>query len=111
MKALTYTSYKENYELYTKIYGSIAVNSFQIKLVQKDIILLSKVSIIVYKTDNRASVENHKCIHFNLEAGTHSIDNFDTKIKAVIFQKRKDWEPPQIKYITLVIPENYAFMA
>ena len=35
MKVLTYTSYKEHCELYTKIHGSIAVNSCQIELAQK----------------------------------------------------------------------------
>ena len=41
MKVLTYTSYKEHCDLYTKIHGSIAVNSCQVGLAQKDIILLS----------------------------------------------------------------------
>ena len=50
MKALTYTLYKEHCDLYTEIHGSIAVNSCQIKLAQKDIILISSVSIIVYKS-------------------------------------------------------------
>ena len=49
MKVLTYTSYKEHYDLYTEIHGSAAVNSCQIELAQKDIILLSNPSIITYK--------------------------------------------------------------
>ena len=49
MKILTYTSYKEHYNLYTEVHDSIAVNSYQIRLAQKDIILLSKSSIITYK--------------------------------------------------------------
>ena len=49
MKVLTYTSCKEHCDLYTKTHGSIAVNSCQIGLTQKDIILLSEVSIVIYK--------------------------------------------------------------
>ena len=109
MKVLTYT-YKKHCELYTEIHGSIAVNICQIKLAQKGIILLSNVSIIVYKTGKRASVENNKFMHFKLSAGTHSIDDFNAKIKMAILQKRQDWEPPQIKDLKLVIPEQYTFM-
>ena len=111
MKVLTYTSYKEHCDLYTEIHGSIAVNSCQIELAQKDIILLSNVSIIVYKAGKRTSVKNNKFMHFNLSAGTYSIDDFNGKVKVVILQKRQDWEPPQIKDLKLVIPEHYTFMA
>ena len=58
MKALAYTLYKEHCDLYTKIHGSIAVNSCQTELAQKDIILQSKVSIIVYKAGKSTGVEN-----------------------------------------------------
>ena len=111
MKVLTYTSYKEHCDLYTEIHGSITVNSCQIELAQKDIILLSNVSIIVYKAGERTSVENNKLIHFNLSAGTYSIDDFNAKIKVAILQQRQDWEPPQIKDLRLVIPKDYTFMA
>ena len=111
MKVLTYTLYKEHCQLYTEIHGSIAVNSCQIELAQKDIILLSNASIIVYRTGKRTSVENNKFIHFNLSAGTYSIDDFNAKIKVAIFQQRQDWEPPQIKDLRLVIPEDYTFIA
>ena len=111
MKVLTYTSYKEHCDLYTEIHGSIAVNSCQIELAQKDIILLSKVSISVYKAGKRTSVENKKIIHFNLSSGTYSIDDFNAKIKVAILQQRQDWEPPQIKDLRLVIPKDYTFMA
>ena len=97
MKVLTYTSYKEHCDLYTEIHGSITVNSCQIELAQKDIILLSNVSIIVYKAGKRTGVENNKFLHFNLSAGTYSIDDFNAKIRAAILQQRQDWEPPQIK--------------
>ena len=97
MKVLTYTSYKEHCDLYTEIHGSIAVNSCQVGLAQKYIILLSKVSIIVYKAGKRTGVENTKFISFNLSAGTYSIDDFNAKIKVAILQQRQDWEPSQIK--------------
>ena len=58
MKVLTYTSYKEHYDLYTEIYGLIAVNSCQIRLAQKDIIFLSSAPIITYKAGKPTDVEN-----------------------------------------------------
>ena len=91
MKVLTYTLYKEHCDLYAKIYGSIAVNSFQIELPQKDIILLSEVSIVIYKAGKRTDVENDKFIHFNLSVGTYSIDDFNAKIRAAVLQQRQDW--------------------
>ena len=87
MKVLTYMLFKEHCELYTEIHGSIAINSCQIELAEKDIILLSKVSIIVYKACKCTGVENNKFIHFNLSAGTYSIDDFNTKIKLAISQQ------------------------
>ena len=109
MKVLTYTWYKEHCDLYTQIHGSIAVNSFQIRLAQKDIIL--KISIIVYKAGKITDVENTKFISFNLSVGTYSIDDINAKIKDKIAQQRQDWEPPQIKELRLVIPKDYTFMA
>ena len=109
MKALTYTSYKDHYDLYTEIHGSIAINSCQVGLAQKYIILLSKVSIVIYKAGERTGVEN--ALHFNLSAGTHSIDHFNTRVKISILQQRQDWESPQIKDLRLGIPEDYTFMA
>ena len=96
--------------LCTEIHGSIAVNSCQIELTQKDIILLSEVSIVIYKAGKRTGVENDKFIHFNHSAGTHSIDDFNAKIKVAILHQRQDWEPPQIKDLRLVIPEDYTFI-
>ena len=90
MIVLTYTSYKEHCDIYTKIRGSIAVNSWQIELAQKDIILLSEVSIVIYKAGKRTDVENDKFIHFNLSVGTYSIDDFNAIIKVAILQKRQD---------------------
>ena len=111
MKALTYTSYKEDYDLYTEINGSIAINSCQVGLAQKYIILLSKVSIVIYKAGERTGVENTKFMHFNLSAGTYSIDDFNTRVKISILQQIQDWELPQIKDLRLGIPEDYTFMA
>ena len=79
---------------------------------QKDIILLSDASIVIYKAVKRTGVENTKFIHFDiLSASTYSIDNFNAKIKVAILQQRQDCEPPQIKDLKLVIPEDYTFMA
>ena len=102
---MTYTLYKEHCDLYTEIHGSIAVNSCQIELAQKDIILLSKVSIILYKAGKRTGVENNKLIHFNLSVCIYSIDDFNAKIKMAILQ------PPQIKDLKLIVPKHYTFMA
>ena len=106
MRVLTFQSTK-NIESYTEIHGSIAINSCQIKLAQKYIILLSKVSIVIYK----AGVENTKFIHFNLWAGTYLIDDFNVKVEIAILQLRQGWEPPQIKDLRLVTAEDYRFMA
>ena len=111
MKVLTYTSYKEHCGLYTKIHGSIAVNGCQVLLAQKDIILLSKASLIVYKAGKRTGVTNTDHISFTLSEGTYSIDDFNAKIKIAILQQRHGWHPPQIKDLKLVITTDYLFMA
>ena len=108
---MTYTLYKEHCDLYTEIHGSVAVNSCQIELAQKDIILLSNFSIIVYNTGKLTGVENTKFISFNLSVVTYSIDNFNAKIKVAILQQRQNWKSPQIKDLRLVIPADYIFMA
>ena len=111
MKVLTYTPYKEHYDLYTKILGSIAVNSCQIRLAEKDTILLSKPPIIIYKAGITTNVENRNSIHSSIPAGTYSIDDFNTKIKEFVLQQMQDWEPPQIKELKLVISKDYTFLA
>ena len=58
MKVLAYTFYKEHCDLYTEIHGLIAVNSCQIGLAQKDIILLSSISVRFCKAGARTTVEN-----------------------------------------------------
>ena len=42
---------------------------------------------------------------------TYSIDDFNAKFKVAILQERQDWEPPQIKELRLVMPEQHKFMA
>ena len=86
MKVLTYTSYKEHYDLYTEIHSSIAVNSCRIRYGQKDIILLSKPLIITYKAGITTGVENRNLIHSSISAGTYSIDDFNTKVKEFVLQ-------------------------
>ena len=92
MKVLTYTSCNEHCDLYSKIHGSIAVNSCQIELAQKDIILLSNPPIITYKAGTPNGVEN--LVRSSTPAGTFSIDDFNTKIKEFVLLPGKDWEPP-----------------
>ena len=111
MKVLTYTTYNEHSDLYTKIHGSIALHDCQVGLAQKDIILLSKASLIVYKAGKQTGVINTEFIKFTMSEGTYSIDYFNAKIKIVILQQRQVWEPPQIKNLKLDIPKDYLFMA
>ena len=108
---MTYTSYKKHCDLYTKIRGSVAVDSCQAELAQKDIILVLSVSIIAHKAGKCIGVENTKFISFSVSAGTYSIDGFNAKITVAILQQRQDWETPQIKELRLVMPERYTFMA
>ena len=110
MRVLTYASYKEHYDPYTEIHGSIAVNSCQIELAQKDIILLSNISIIFYKAGACTGAEGNRFVKFSLSVGTYSIDDFNAKVKAAVLKERQDWVPPQIKDLKLVILEHYIFM-
>ena len=111
MKVLTHTSFKEQCDLYTEIHGSIAIHSCQVGLAQKDIILLSKASLIVYKAGKQAGVTNTEFIKFTLSEGTYSIDDFNAKVNISILQQKQGWESPQIKDLSLVIPKDYLFMA
>ena len=65
---------------------------------------------MIYKAGKHTGVESNKFIHFNLSADTYLIDGFNAEIKAAILQQRQGWEPPQIKDLRLVIPEDYTFM-
>ena len=111
MKVLTYTSFNEHYDLYSKIHGSIAIHSYQVCLAQKDIILLSKASLIVYKAGKQTGVMKTEFIKLTLSEGTYSIDDFNEKMKISILQQRQCWESPQIKDSNLIIPKDYLFMA
>ena len=102
MKVLTYTSYNEHCDLYTKIHGSIAVNSCQIGLFKKDKILLDDSKLFKYSCSKASSSGV-----FN----TYSIDDFNKKIKAAVLQQKQNWNAPHIKNVLLVVPENYAFTA
>ena len=48
INVLTYMSYRELFELYNEINNSIAVDTYQIKLVKKDIISLSGAVVKIY---------------------------------------------------------------
>ena len=111
MKILTDISFKEHCDLYTEIHSSIAIHSCQVGLTQKDIFLLSKPSLLVYKAGKMTGVTNPEFIKFTLSEGTYSIDDFNAKIKISILQQRQGWESPQIKDLNLVIPKDYLFIA
>ena len=111
MKVLTHTSKKEHYDLYTEIHGSIAFNSFQIRLAQETSFHYQSPPIITYKAGTTTGVENRNLIHFSITAGTYWIDDFNTKIKEFVLQQRQGWEPPQNKDLKLVIPKDYTFLA
>ena len=111
MKVLTHTVYNEHNDLYSKIHGSIAIHSCHVGIAQKDTILLSKASLIVYMAGKQTGVANTEFIKFTLSEGTYSIDDFNAKIKISVLQQRQGWEPPQIKDLNLVILKDYLFMA
>ena len=58
MKIVTYTSYKEHLELYTKMHYPTTVNSFHNWLARKDIILLLDAGGMLYKAVSRSSVKD-----------------------------------------------------
>ena len=59
-------------------------------LPQKDIILVSSVSLIFFKAGTRTGVENNRFIKFSIPAGTYSIDDFNEEIKVAVLQERHD---------------------
>ena len=111
MKVLTYTSYNEHNDLYTKIHGSIDIHGCQVGIAQKDISLLSKASLIVYKAGKQTGVTNTKFMKFTLSGGTYSFNDFNAKIKVAILQQIQGWEAPQIKDLKLAMLKDYLFMA
>ena len=88
MKILTHALYKEHCELYIEIHGSNAVTNCHIEYKQKDIVLLSNVSVILYKAGSRTGVENNRFIKFNLASGTYSIDDFNEKNQGCSLPKK-----------------------
>ena len=66
---------------------------------------------MIYKAGKHTLVENDKFVNLNIPADSYSIDHFNVKFTVLISRRRKDWEPPQIKDLKLVIPEDYPFMA
>ena len=98
MKVLTYTSYKEHYGLYTVINGSIAVNGCEIGLAQKDITMLSMISVKFYKVGKRTGIEKTDTfINFRLSADTYSIDDFNTKSRKRCHSKDRNGNHLKLK--------------
>ena len=82
MKVLTYISYKEHCELYTEIYGSIAINNCKIGLFKKDKILLEDNKLFKYsysKASSSGVFNLDDYIQFTLSSGTYSIDDLNKK--------------------------------
>ena len=112
MKVFTYTSYKEHWELYTEIHGSIAVNDCQPGLFKKDKILLEDNILMKYsKSSPSGTLGLDDYIQFTFSLATYSIDDSSAKIKAAFLRQKQNWNTPQIKNLKLVVPENYAFTA
>ena len=78
---------------------------------QKDIILLSSISVTFYKAGARTGAEKNRLVKFSIFSGTYSIDDLNAKVKAAVLQERQDWVPPQIRDLRLVILEDYTFVA
>ena len=114
MKVLTYTSYKEHSDLYTKTHGSIAINDCRKGLFKKDKILLEDNKLFKSSYSKASSSEIFNLddyIQFTLSSGTYLIDDFNGKVKAAVLQQKQNWNPPHIKILKLVMPENYTFTA
>ena len=114
MKVLTYISYEEHYDLFSKIHSSIAVNSCQIELFKKDRILLEDNKLFKYSNSKASSSGVFKLddyIEFNLSSRAYSIGDFSGKIRAALLQQKQNRNAPQIKNVRLVVPENFVFIA
>lgn len=86
MKALTYTSYKEYFELYTEYHGSIAVNSFYIEREKKDEIRLLNETMILYSAESDSKNKSSP-IKPIISTGTYSINDYNAKSKVVFMPK------------------------
>ena len=80
---MTYASYREQFKPYPGIQDSVAVN--------KTIILLSNIDVILYRAVQRTGVKDRH-IKFTLRASTHSISNFNARVKVAVLQEKQDWE-------------------
>ena len=87
---------KKHFELYTKIYGPIAVSNCHIKLAKKDITFLSDVVLILYKAGFCMGVQD-SFIQFIVSAETYYIDDFNVKVKAAVLKQKWDWILSQSK--------------
>lgn len=65
-------------------------------LQEKDITLLSDKVVIHYKPVSRTDVEERQ-IKLTLSACTYSIDDFNSKVKAIVLESRKDWYDPRLE--------------
>ena len=88
MKVLTTISYKKHFELYTEILDLIVVNSCQLGLAKK-YILLSDTAVILYRAGSPTAVEDRH-IEFTLSTSTYSIDDFNAKVKVAVLQQRQN---------------------
>ena len=68
------------------------------------------MAVIVYKA-NYSGMSKIDIYNFTLSVDICSTDYFNAKVKVAVLQQRQDLEVPQIKYLRLVIPEHYTFMA
>ena len=88
MKVLTYTSYKEHYDLFAEIHGS----SCQIGLFKKDKILFEDSKLFKYsylKASSSGIYNLDDCIRFTLSSDTYSIDDFNKKSRQQFYNKNK----------------------
>ena len=80
MTVVTYTSNQENCELYTKIYGSIAINDCQIGIFKKEKILLEDNILMKYsKSSPSGTFGLDDYIQFTLPSATCSMNDFISK--------------------------------
>ena len=103
---MTYTSCKKHCNLYTEIHGLILINTCEIGIARKDLVLISDTAVIANGVASRTGVKDSRHMKFTLSAGTYSIDDIKTKIKAAVLQQRSDWKAPRFKYLNLVIPDH-----
>ena len=82
---MTYASYREHFKVYPEIQDLLSV--------EKKTIFLSKIDFILCRAVRRTDVKGRH-IKFTLAAGTHSIGNFNARVKVAVLQEKQDWEVP-----------------